>query len=368
MSNEWSEYSLTSSLNDDCLGLVLRDGYDGKTFKALLMTCMRFYAYFVDGPAMILLAGTTASEKYWRLVERYSNHVATRIKLSNEVGYFDNYIAPEWFIRENIGMDWSWDDISKRENLSLAFIEEFIDKIKLRQTIWYNENITEEFVRKHHCRGWTPSTVPLEDIVGGFVPRYPSDVKAAINRHINEFADYDHVIHLMASHPAVTLDVIRDNADFEWSKEGLASNPNVTLEDMPELLPLWGKSDIKMTAVSDMTSDQIITLIKRTHSASLRSDMVAYLPLHLAEQHMDWDDWKNIQERSDLTLDFIMRHRDKMQKEYYTQEAHIMLGNDIIGNLDLIHSDIFDQDYFDYSGMSWLAYYSLCMKKHEIMS
>jgi len=130
---------------------------DGAMFKSLLWTCKMFYEYFYFGESgtYYIVHGTYASEKYWRLVDRFSNHIETRIHVLRILIQGDSSEVSEGFVSRHHELAWEWGKLSKRKDLSLGFIENFRHKLHFNSISRHNRNLTVDFLREHIDYPWS---------------------------------------------------------------------------------------------------------------------------------------------------------------------------------------------------------------------
>jgi len=257
---------------------------DGMTFKSLLLTCKMFYEHFYFGSSVYyVIDGTCASEKYWKLVERFSNHCESRLLKTGRVLEYDSKKVSENFIREHRRFDWSWYEISQRKDLSLEFIEEYSAILRIDVVSTYNRRLTVSFITRNIHMPWswdnlTHNPVFTEGMIErsphlpwstaycehpnpnfsfkriakyrGFPPKtilskYPQELDgrlAKLARRVHGIV----FVSQLSSKSYITLDIIKDNPKFPWDAKSLLHNPNITDEivkahefDMPRLYSQW---------------------------------------------------------------------------------------------------------------------------------
>jgi len=231
---------------------------DGAMFKSLLLTCEMFYEYFYMGPKMLKVGEVDASMKYWMLVDRFSDHRLTRIKMFG-------IIAGDRDVPYEYVSGLSYHMLSRAPDLPLEYIKKYHKSLEMFDVSYHNRLLTVDFIRDtSRCR-WsylalTHNPVFTEDIIknnpdipwvldslygavnpsltykfianvkghGTLLTNYPANmekslVKAAIKQpNLTAFA-FSLSLHLM-----ITQEIVDSNPNFPWYKTGLSCNPMIS--------------------------------------------------------------------------------------------------------------------------------------------
>lgn len=121
------------------------------------------------------------------------------------------------FVENNICKKWNWDELGYK--LDLAFIDKYHTMHpNLLNNIFYNSNITHEFIKKHFGEMKMPSQADIEDdMINAFV-----DI--GIGENFTQYAN----ITLLTEH--VSLDDIENNPEFPWRISSIIDNKNFNVE------------------------------------------------------------------------------------------------------------------------------------------
>ncbi len=179
--------------------------------------------------------------------------------------FIDSHIDKSWdwyalskrmtpkFIDCHLDKPWHWGKygLSNNPNVTLAFIDSHLDKP------WHwgkgglstNRNVTPEFIEKHITKPWywgydglSQNLKVTRKFVDALATRKQSEGEhskkarstlAKIAKYMHDAKSFGTItVHSSFSQSVDDLEFIEENLDmyWNWGKEGLSSNPNVTLE------------------------------------------------------------------------------------------------------------------------------------------
>jgi len=238
----------------DCWPIILDSVPNGQLFKTFLFTCRRFahHYYFGTAGTYYVINGTYASEKYWLLIDRFSNHIETRIKMHGILNSCDVDDVSVDFIDKHNDIGWNWRKISRRSDLTPNFIDKYYNKLVLEHVAKYCRNLTADFIRARRDWLWpwrilainksfTPKMIadnsdlpwktspynpnqPYLNVVRHrsyrYVLRnYPASIERKLTKIVIASTDEKDYLTKMSLSNAITDDIVADNPDFPWDMD-----------------------------------------------------------------------------------------------------------------------------------------------------
>jgi len=327
-------------MNEDCINIIVdmigiaNDHLDSHRYVAMLLTCRHFYERLMRNRV-----------RHLANVDRGSDHVAmiTKMGLLSDV-----YIMPKVsLVMKYPGERWRWALLATDNTLPLHFVDMFISEIGVNN-MHNNINLTYDFFCKHRHKFWNISgvvrhknitwqhvcndpdlnirhrayehnpnvTFEILEILGIKIPSdIPPDVYLKCTREsTNVFA-----------HPLISFGLFMSmhqrglTAYGEW--RGISANPGVTWTDIIATISLpWIWPVVLETNHGEMP---IFAINIWPLVASSR------LPLDFLVNH-DKTDWDHMSMRSDLTVDFILKHVNKSWNWYLVSCSITLSSHDVL--------------------------------------
>jgi len=224
---------------------------NGAMFKSLIFTCKMFHDYFYVGEKMLKVGEVDASTKYWTLVERFSDHRLTRIKMFG-IRYGDERHIPFESI-ELIGLRLNRRALSAVRDLPHNYIRKNHKHLDMSIVATHNRILTADFLdaTMDYIRwNWaklTSNPVFTEKIIedASYLPwdfsgpdlnptfsykfvaniknhkniltRYPPELDRPLAKLAHKCLGFDVFADILSRRVWMTKDVIDANPDFPWT-------------------------------------------------------------------------------------------------------------------------------------------------------
>jgi hypothetical protein len=174
-----------------------------------------------------------------------------------------------------------------------------------------------------------------------FVDKFPDVV-------IDEYAEYELIKHVkfeeacanpvkyasyfaFTQNPDITFEMIKNNPQYKWNTYFFVFNINATWENLIEL----ANSDLKSFAKHKNFDISILRdnpQIKFNHSTLTLNENLKLEDLESLGIKIDWG---IVNQRSDITVDFLRKHKNKVRISPVTIQSNNITLADIENNLDL---------------------------------
>ncbi len=138
------------------------------------------------------------------------------------------------------------------ENLSIQFIEKFIDKDWDFNRLSYNKNISLQFMRKYNNKPWKTTKIQIIQ----FYTDCPIDIFKTYDS-IYEVSENDYGFntnweYISAFNKNINIKIVKDNKNLLWNYKSLQHNPKLIFKNISENLDLpwtWNTLGIKIYGI-----------------------------------------------------------------------------------------------------------------------
>lgn len=184
--------------------------------------------------------------------------------------------------------DWDYDIIAKHPNITMELINSTMDNFTWNfENVTKNPNITWDFVKQHYTRWWSDNYVDLASN-----PNITIENIRELTINPDEQTDligatlytWEQCICMLSTNPRVTWFDIIESLDLPWRMDKVTYNPNITL-DIIEDNPDWDWDHMHISLNPNLTWD---TVKKNGYKWNYSL---------LSQNRMEWFDWDNVESR-----------------------------------------------------------------------